>query len=85
MDAIASYWSVSNVRMSASSSGVRVPQVRPIVISRVKNWASSTALRGPRERLDGEKGYLRSVMMDIDEATKAGRPMSQAIAAKHLA
>jgi hypothetical protein len=34
--------------------------------------------------MDGEKGYLRSIMMDIADATKEGRPMSQeALTAKH--
>lgn len=87
VDAIASYPTVSNVRMSGIPlfKGKGASQVRPIVISRVKNLGFfNGSIVGRRERMDGEKGYLRSVMMDIDEAIKAGRPMSkEAISAKH--
>jgi hypothetical protein len=87
VDAIASYESVSNVRMSNVPlfKGKGASQVRPIVISRVKNLDFfNGSIVGRRERMDGEKGYLRSIMMDIADATKEGRPMSQeALTAKH--
>lgn len=80
VDAIASYDSVSNLRMSHVPlfKGMGASQVRPIVISRIKNLGFfNGSLVGKRERLDGEKGYLRNVLHDIDQAQKTGRPLSK--------
>ena len=80
VDAIASYDNVSSLRMSHIPlfKGQGASQVRPIVISRIRNLGFfNGSLVGRRERLDGEKGYLRNVLHDIDEAKKAGRPLSK--------
>ncbi len=79
IDALATYPELTSVRLSHIPlfSGKGASEVRPYVIGRVSAlvfFNGSTV--HPRERMDAEKIYLRSIMRDGEAASKAGRPYS---------
>lgn len=71
IDALSSYSGISHLRLSHIQlfAGKGASEVRPKVIARMKNlmFFNGSGIN-PRERLDAEKNYLRSVIREMDEA-----------------
>eukprot|EP00605_Chrysophyceae_sp_TOSAG23-4_P002946 GSChrysophyteH1.ASY1.ANO1.3244.1 assembled CDS len=80
IDAVATYPSVTNLRLSHVPlfSGKGASEVRPYVLGRIaKLDFFNGSIVHPRERIDAEKVYLRSIHRDREDAAKSGHPLSE--------